>query len=206
MTNPRPAADYRQRLLDALAVVMIRDGFAGAKIQDVVKEARVSLRTFYAEFPNKEAAFLALYRQQTEVVLGLIGNDLDFSRPWKEVMREGFERYFNVLVLYPRMTHAVTIELATLSQEAREVRQDTLDRYVELIIDLVEQGRQANPDVPSRSLTPLMVRAIMGGVIELVYNTVVRDEMDQLPALVDTATELLWSVVTTVDDGPTASA
>lgn len=206
MTNSRPPADYRQRLLDALAVVMIRDGFHGAKIQDVVKEARVSLRTFYAEFPNKETAFLALYQQQTAVVLGLIGDDLDFTRPWKEVMRLGFERYFNVLVLYPRMTHAVTIELATLSQEAREVRQDTLDKYVDLIIELVERGREANPDIPSRSLTPLMVRAIMGGVIELVYNTVVRDEMDRLPELVDTATELLWSVVTTVDEPASATS
>lgn len=206
MTNPRPTADYRQRLLDALAVVMIRDGFVGAKIQDVVKEARVSLRTFYAEFPNKEAAFLALYQQQTDVVVGLIGDDLDFSRPWKEVMRMGFERYFNVLVLYPRMTHAITIELATLSQDARVVRQDTLDQYVTLIIDLVDQGRAANPDIPSRSLTPLMVRAIMGGVIELVFNSVVRDEMDRLPELIDTATELLWSVVTTVDEPADATA
>lgn len=206
MTNPRPAADYRQRLLDALAIVVIRDGFVGAKIQDVVKEARVSLRTFYAEFPNKEACFLALYQQQTEAILGLIGDDLDFSRPWKDVMRVGFERYFNVLLLYPRMTHAVTIELATLSQEAREVRQGTLDQYVDLIIDLVERGRQANPDIPSRSLTPLMVRAIMGGVIELVFNSVVRDELDRLPELIDTATELLWSVVTTVDEPATSTS
>lgn len=206
MTNPRPMADYRQRLIDALAVVMIRDGFVGAKIQDVVKEARVSLRTFYAEFPNKEAAFLALYEQQTDFMVRAIGEDLDFSRPWKEVMRIGFERYFNLLVLYPRMTHAVTIELATLSQDAREVRQDSLDRYVDLIIDLVEQGRTANPDIPSRSLTPLMVRAIMGGVIELVFNSVVREEMERLPELIDTATELLWSVVTTVDDDAAPAA
>lgn len=206
MTNPRPMADYRQRLIDALAVVMIRDGFVGAKIQDVVKEARVSLRTFYAEFPNKEAAFLALYEQQTDFMVRAIGEDLDFSRPWKEVMRIGFERYFNLLVLYPRMTHAVTIELATLSQDAREVRQDSLDRYVDLIIDLVEQGRTANPDIPSRSLTPLMVRAIMGGVIELVFNSVVREEMERLPELIDTATELLCSVVTTVDDDAAPAA
>ena len=199
MTKPRPAADYRQRLIDALQVVIIRDGFVGAKIQDVVKEARVSLRTFYAEFPNKEACFLELYQQQMDLVISLVGTDLDFSQPWKQVMRDGFDRYFNALALYPRMTHAVTIELATLSQHAREVRQTSLDRYIDLLVDLVEQGRVANPDIPSRSLTPLMARCIMGGVIELVFNSVVREQIDQLPELVDTATEMLWSVVTNVE-------
>lgn len=199
MTKPRPAADYRQRLIDALQVVIIRDGFVGAKIQDVVKEARVSLRTFYAEFPNKEACFLELYQQQMDLVISLVGTDLDFSKPWKEVMRDGFERYFRALALYPRMTHAVTIELATLSQHAREVRVNSQDRYNALIIDLVEQGRAANPDIPSRSLSPLMARAIVGGVIELVFNSVVRDEIDRLPEMVDTATDMLWSVVTNVD-------
>ncbi len=199
MTKPRPTADYRQRLIDALAVVIIRDGFVGAKIQDVVKEARVSLRTFYAEFPNKEACFLALYSQQNRVVIDLVAGGLDFSEPWRDVMREGFERYFAALALYPRMTHAITIELATLSQQARELRQSNLDEFVLLMCDLVEQGRAANPDIPSRSLSPLMARAIMGGVIELVFDHVVRDEMDKLPQLVDTATDMLWSVVTNVD-------
>ncbi len=200
MTKPRPSADYRQRLIDALQVVIIRDGFVGAKIQDVVKEARVSLRTFYAEFPNKEACFLELYQQQMDLVLSLVGSDVDFEKPWKQVMREGFERYFVALSLYPRMTHAVTIELATLSQHAREVRQNALDQYVELIIELVERGRAANPDIPSRSLSPLMARAIMGSVIELVFNSVVREQVEQLPQMVDTATDMLWSVVTNVDD------
>ncbi|MBJ7471054.1 MAG: TetR/AcrR family transcriptional regulator [Solirubrobacteraceae bacterium] len=200
MTKPRPAADYRQRLIDALAVVIIRDGFVGAKIQDVVKEARVSLRTFYAEFPNKEACFLELYSQQHQVVLDMVARDLDFSQPWKLVMRQGFERYFTALSLYPRLTHAVTIELATLSQHAREIRQNHLDQFVLLMIDLVEQGRAANPDIPARPLTPLMARAIIGGVIELVFNHMVRDEADRLPELVDTSTDMLWSVVTAVDD------
>lgn len=198
MPTSRPPADYRQRLIHALAVVIARDGFHGAKIQDVVKVAHVSLRTFYAEFPNKEACYLALYEQQTDALLELIGTELDFERPWRDVMRSSFERYFGALAAVPLLTHAGLIELGTLSEEGREARQVAFDRFVVRVADLVEQGRIANPHIPSRALSPLMGRAIMGGVTELVVNNVIRGETERLPELVDTATDMLVSVVMNV--------
>lgn len=207
MSTPRPPSNYRQRLVQALAVVIARDGFNGAKIQDVVKEAKVSLRTFYAEFPNKEACFLELHAQITEAMVTNVSSAVVFDRPWRAVMRRGFEVYFAALVAEPRLTHAIVTEMATLSPHARLAREAAMDRFANQIADLVEQGRRQNPQIPSRELTPTMARGMLGAVTELVLSRVVRDEIALLPELVDTTTDMLWSIVTNIPaDGASAEA
>lgn len=203
MSDVSPPADYRQRLINALAVVISRDGYGGAKIQDIVREAKVSLRTFYAEFPNKEECFLALYEQVGAVVDKLIVDAVTFEDSWYEEIRKGFRAHLLALQSAPRLTYAVLVELATLSDHARETRQNSMERLVRLVCDQVEQGRAIYTDVPSRSVSPLMVRAMMGGVTEMIVDLVVRDEYDRLPDLVDAATDLMWSVVTNVTDPAT---
>lgn len=197
-----PASDYRQRLIVAIAVVVSREGYGGTKIQDIVREAKVSLRTFYAEFPSKEACFLALYEQITFDLQQATAESVTFDRPWREVMAEGFRVYLTALSVAPRLTYASLIELATLSDHARTTRQDAMERFVSVLCDLVERGREANPDVLSRPLTPLLGRAVLGGITEMMVDLVVRGHTDQLPELVDVATDLLWSIVTNV--GPEA--
>ncbi len=207
MTQGQPNADYRQRLINALAVVISRDGYGGAKIQDVVREAKVSLRTFYAEFPNKEACFLALYEQITEALLLLLDRSVSFEGDdWRSEMEKGFRAHFAALEAAPRLTYAVLVELATLSEHARMERQAAMERLITVVRDQVDRGRERYPDVPSRSVSPMMIRAVMGGVVEMIVDLVVRDEIHRLPELVDVSTDLLWSVVTNVSEPSSPSA
>ena len=196
-------ADHRQRLIAAIAVVVAREGYGGTKIQDIVREAKVSLRTFYAEFPNKEACFLALYEQLIENLLTLTAQAIRFDKPWRDVMADGFRAYLLALTASPRLTYAAVVELGSLSGHARTVRQDAMEKVTIMLCDLVDRGRAENPGIPSRSITPLMGRAVMGGVSEMIVDLVVRGHIDRLPELVDVATDVLWSVVTNVDDAST---
>jgi AcrR family transcriptional regulator len=202
MAKGQHEPSYRQRLIAALAVVIARDGFGGAKIQDVVREAKVSLRTFYAEFPNKETAFLELYAIIGRNLEKVIVDAVDLSKPWHSQMESGFRAYLTALAVSPKLTYAGLVELATLSDEARVARQDSLERFVALICDQIEQGRIANPDIPSRPVSPMMARALLGGVTEMMIDLVVRGEAERLPELVDVATDLMWSVVTNVAPVP----
>ncbi|MBO9534984.1 MAG: TetR/AcrR family transcriptional regulator [Solirubrobacteraceae bacterium] len=199
-------ADQRRRLLDAMATILQRDGFHGARIQDIAREAKVSLRTFYAEFETKEQCFLALHRELVSQMTGIVRESLDFSKPWKDVMRQGFQVYYGALAAYPLFTRAISLELATLSEEARQQRDETLEDFANLLIELVERGRELHPDIPSQSLSVLMARGLTGAVTELVDRAVVRDEIDQLPEVVDTTTEMLWRMVTHVEPANAASA
>ncbi len=190
--------DQRQRVIEALASEIARAGYGGTKIQDIARVAKVSLRTFYETFPNKEACFLALYEQLTDGLLDMITASITFEDSWREEMAKGFNTHLQALESAPRLTYACMIELATLSPQARQARQQWMDRVSATICDQIEQGRQVYRDIPSRPLTPMMARAILGGVTEMVIDLVVRNEFNRLPELVDVATELLWSAVTNV--------
>lgn len=54
MALPVPDDDLRERLLDAAAAVFARKGFAGTKIQDIVREAGLSTGAVYGRFESKE--------------------------------------------------------------------------------------------------------------------------------------------------------
>src|SRR5690606_31573787 len=60
-STPSDAAEHRRRLLDAMAVVVARKGYADATIADLAAEARVSRRTFYEHFQTKAQCLIALY-------------------------------------------------------------------------------------------------------------------------------------------------
>ncbi len=188
-------ADQRRRLLDAMYEIACRDGLHGARIQDIAREARVSLRTFYAEFESKEECFLALHAELANQVRELLADALDFSKPWKEIMRDGFTAYFTELARQPMLTRAITVELATLSEAARERREQTMQGYAEMLVGLVEYGRTQMPDRPSNPLTPLEARALVGSMTELINSHVYRNEVETIVDIADTLTEMMWRLV-----------
>lgn len=190
-----PVSETRQQLLTALATVIARQGLSNTKVADIAREARTSLRTFYAEFESKEECFLELHRQVTQTVSMIVRQSIVFDRPWVEVMRRGFETYFEILTAQPRLTHAILVELANMSEQARRARDDAMELFGDMLCELVEDGRAANPEIASRPLSPLIARGIIAAFLELVVSYVDRGETERFPELIDTATEMLTSVV-----------
>ncbi len=56
----------RDRLLSAAALVFAREGYHGASIPQIAREADVSTGAIYANFPGKEGLFLAMMARQVE--------------------------------------------------------------------------------------------------------------------------------------------
>ena len=61
-----PRRGHRARLTGGLAAAIAEKGYAAVTIADVVRHARVSKRTFYEHFADKEACFLALYAETSD--------------------------------------------------------------------------------------------------------------------------------------------
>jgi TetR/AcrR family fatty acid metabolism transcriptional regulator len=191
--------DSHQRILNALAMVVAEEGYANAKVARVAKEAHVSLRTFYETFESKESAFLALHKQLIEFAASHLESIVTFDRPWPEVMRGAFDSYLRLLSAQPKLTAAMMLELTTLSDEGHAARNYARERMCATMILLVERGREANPDVPSRALSPAMAQCLIGAIVELVTSGVVDEHGRSLDEFVDTTTDLLISVVGNTD-------
>lgn len=55
------SSSTKERLLDAAAAVIARDGFRGARLADVAREAGLTTGAIYSNFRDKEELFLAAF-------------------------------------------------------------------------------------------------------------------------------------------------
>jgi AcrR family transcriptional regulator len=65
------AESQRERLLAAVATLIAERGYAATPITEIAKTAAVANRVFYANFDNKEEAFLAAFDAVADHLRGL---------------------------------------------------------------------------------------------------------------------------------------
>src|SRR3979411_2930096 len=63
------ARAQRDRILRAMTAAAAQLGYGSVRIGDVVERARVSRQSFYAQFADKEACFLAAHADGGAVIL-----------------------------------------------------------------------------------------------------------------------------------------
>jgi AcrR family transcriptional regulator len=81
----RQREETRRRLRECALDVFRRDGVAAARIDDIVKSARVSRGTFYFHFPTKEDVIIeVLGEAETRIAAAIL--DLPKSTPLKRVL------------------------------------------------------------------------------------------------------------------------
>jgi AcrR family transcriptional regulator len=83
----------RRKLLKAGRRIFARDGFEGARIEDIAAEAGYTRGAFYANFNAKEDLFFALLEEQMREHLGRIRRILDFCQTPQERLRAMREYY-----------------------------------------------------------------------------------------------------------------
>jgi AcrR family transcriptional regulator len=182
---PAPSAAPRRRILDGLAASLREKGLAGTQIDDIVRHARMSKRTFYATFADKETAFVELIRDGSielfDGVVALVGDDA----PWEEQVARGVDAYLGALDANPLLVAAVSRELPALGPRGIALHREALDRFaglfVEMSHELARRGAAVRP-IPTETAVLLVA-----GVAELVARAALEDRPipDLAPAVTD---------------------
>jgi AcrR family transcriptional regulator len=186
---------HETRLLEGMAAAITEKGYAATTIADVVRHARVSKRTFYEHFEDKEACFLALYVFLSETALAVIAEAA--TRPdlgWRERIEVSTRAYFATLAEQPALTRTLLMEIQAAGPRALALRRDVMQRYADQLRALLEEARGDHPEL--RPLTPALSTAIVGGINELTLLAVEEGRTDRLAELTDTAVDLLLAVLT----------
>jgi TetR/AcrR family transcriptional regulator len=55
--------DTRERIIDAAQAIFARDGFVGAKMQEIADRVGIQRPSLFYHFKNKEALFVAAHEQ-----------------------------------------------------------------------------------------------------------------------------------------------
>jgi AcrR family transcriptional regulator len=175
------AASQRTRLLEAVGRAVAEKGYAAATIDDIVRGAGVSKKTFYDHFSDKLDCFLAAYEAASDELLTRLREAQSSPEGWLERTRAGIVAYLRWLAAEPALARVFLIEVAAAGPVAAERREHIRDRYADVLRDLQDDARAeiaALPRLPSE-----VFHALVAAVDELVVRRIRESGATALPEL-----------------------
>jgi AcrR family transcriptional regulator len=189
------AAAQRERLLEAMSRAIAARGYVNVTVADVVALAGVSRTTFYENFDDKEACFLETYAEGSRALVEEIAAAIRASGQgdWHDRVRTGVTRYLELLGGNPNLARAILVDVLGAGPAAVELRRKVFSSFVDLFRPSPTGQRPA--DVAMRRVPEPYLRALVGGIAELVQEHIVTRGAESLPELADTLVGLAFSIV-----------
>jgi AcrR family transcriptional regulator len=180
------AHHQRERLIAGLAAAVAEKGYAAVTLSDVVKQAKVSRRIFYANFESKEQCFLAAF----EVVLGhlreLVAEATDGIRGWPEQVLAAGRAALGFLSSEPDLARLCLVE----SRGAGPAVTARFNQAAGELAPLLRRGRAERPE-GERPLPDSTEDSTIGSLVSLAYRKVAAGEAAQLGDLLPDCAELV---------------
>ncbi|HWY89445.1 MAG TPA: TetR/AcrR family transcriptional regulator [Solirubrobacteraceae bacterium] len=178
----------RSRLLSAAVVTVEELGWTGASVAHITERARVSRRTFYDLFDNREDCLLAIL----DDVLARVADELAALHleelSWRERVRTGL---LTILAFFDREPVLARVCVAQALQGGPRV----LARREEILARLaseLDRGR-GERSVRARECPPLTAEGLVGAVFSITYARLARDTRSE--PLTELLGELMGMIV-----------
>ena len=166
--------NQRERMLLAVAEAVAEQGFVTTTVADIIARARLSRRTFYEHFADKEECFLAAYDTVVEQLLAAVGQAYEQADGWTQKVHDGLETFLAYLAAEPAFARMCIVEVVAAGVEARGRR----DAAMRVFVDFLEPGQAEAPkDI---AVPALAAEIVVGGIYEIIYSRLQRDAADEL--------------------------
>jgi AcrR family transcriptional regulator len=183
-----------------MAQVVAEKGYPATTVADVVERAGVSRRTFYEQFADKEACFLAAYDVGLAAVLDRIQEAVEgVSAGWRQRARAGVEAFLALLASEPAFARALQLEILTAGSAALERRAGMLTMFSGVWRNLHDRARAEEPALAA--LPDEVFTILTAGLEELVRDCIRTRGTAALPELAD---PILRTVVAIFGGTPSA--
>ena len=181
--------EHRSRLMQGMAQAVAERGYAAVTIADIVREASVSRRTFYEHFDSKSECLVALFEAASHNALKVLRGAIDPAHAWQTQVEQALGAYFDALASNPVLMRTLHVEILGLGAEGLAARRRVNQEIATFMLGIVNGA-------PGRSqpLTPQMAMAVVGGINELVLESIERDRVGKLRELVAPAAQLVRAV------------
>ncbi len=175
------------RVMAGMVMAVEEKGYAATTVADIARAAKISRRTLYEHFADKEACFLAAYSMMAD---GLISAVVAASRSHEA----GFDRlnaavgaYLDGLALQPEVARSFLTEINAVGGLGVELRCSVNQRFATMLADLVSESvGDAGTALPDggflRAFDTNMALALVGAINEVVLQAMVTGPPDTLPA------------------------
>ena len=187
-------ASQRGRMIDAMAAVGAEKGYAATTVADVVERAGVSRRTFYEQFADKEACFLAAYDVGLAAALERIGSAVEVhpAAGWRERARSGVEAFLALLAAEPAFARALQIEILTAGPAALDRRAGMLVMFSGVWRNVHDRARVEEPALPP--LPDEVFTILTAGLEELIRDCLRTRGPEALPELAEPILHTVFAI------------
>jgi AcrR family transcriptional regulator len=172
-----PAEVQRNRIVMAAIRSLEEVGYTHASVAHITSRARVSRRTFYQLFADREACLLAAFEDVVALIeRDLAGAGLD-GLPWRERLRVGLWTILCFMEREPAMASVCVVQLLQGGAGILERREALLARLAEI----VDEGRVQS--AKAAQATPLTAEALVGAALSIVCTRLLREQREPLTDL-----------------------
>ena len=182
----------RGRIIAAMIAAAGTKGYASTTVGDITRRARVSRDTFYEQFANKEACFLAAYDVTTRELMDQMVAAGTSQPNYVEGIRSGVRAYLRFWSERPDAARVCTLEVMAAGSEALAHRERTLRSFARLYRAFAERARAQQPGLPT--VPDVVARAIVVAAGELTTQYIREDRVSSLAELESDAL-YLWLMV-----------
>lgn len=176
-------SNQRARILNATIEAAAELGYASTNVEDIVRRAGVSRRTFYELFGNKHDAFLAAYDAAASGLFAAVQEAMHAETAFEPRIVAGFAAFIGHLAALPGPARVCIVEALAAGPDAAARRTEVMSGFARVI----DESAQA---LPHYSLLPTMTaEAIVGGAYDAVFRHLGsgRELSTLLPDLVEVA-------------------
>ena len=163
---------HRERLIAAMATAIECKEYRETTVADVVRLARTSRRSFYEQFEDRDACFLALFDATNDAMMRRVAESVDVDATLDEQVDAAVAAYISSVTERPALFASFVRELPALGAAGAERSAAALVRFARTLIALVDAAAEAQPGIVRRPLTMDTAIIIVGGLRELLVFSV----------------------------------
>jgi AcrR family transcriptional regulator len=172
----------RSRMLTAAAEAVEEVGYARLTVAQVIARARVSRKTFYDLFEDREDCFLAVFDQAIEQIGALVSDAYAREPGWRDGMRAGVLAMLQFMDDEPGLARICVVEALGAGPRVLKRRTEVLAQLREV----VDEGRscagariaRATEDSPE-----VTAEGVIGAVFAVLHSRLLARSREPLTAL-----------------------
>jgi AcrR family transcriptional regulator len=153
----------RSRMLAGAIEAVQEVGYSGLTVAQVISRARVSRKTFYEVFSDREDCFLAAFEQILSQAWPVVSEAYGQAHGWREGVRAALGRVLELVEDEPALAKVCICETLAAGEAARERRAEVLRG----IADVIDRGRLLS--TASRQPPPVTAEGVVGGIVAILH-------------------------------------
>lgn len=171
--TPAEVSDSQRRRILVAAIQSVGElGYPVTTVADIVAAAKVSRTTFYQQFIDKEACFVAAYDFGLDRLEEIVRATLQDAEPriaaanWRARTAAELSAYLDALAAEPALARCLHVEVLAAGSVAQDQRARLLGAIAMRVLALNELAREQEPRLPQ--VPPEVFALYAGGLDELI--------------------------------------